>query len=157
MLNKPKAYPLTKHLAKHQPKRLTSSCNYQKKTSGFTLVELLIVMVILGLLASLVAPKMFDKIGSSKQGTAKTQMELFSTALDMYRLDVGSYPAQLSALRASNDISWQGPYLPKEIPNDPWGNAYYYKFPGENSEYDLVSYGNDNKKGGSEEASDIIH
>jgi len=153
MFYKLKAYHLTNHLSKH----LTNSDKVQKNICGFTLVELLIVMVILGLLASLVAPKMFDKIGSSKQGTAKTQMELFSTALDMYRLDVGNYPDQLSALRTSNDISWQGPYLPKEIPNDPWGNAYYYKFPGENSEYDLVSYGNDNKKGGSEEASDIIH
>lgn len=124
---------------------------------GFTLVELLIVMVILGLLASLVAPKMFSKIGSSKQGTAKTQMELFSTALDMYRLDMGSYPSELAKLRASDDPNWQGPYLPKDIPNDPWGNAYYYRIPGENAEYDLISYGSDGKEGGNDEASDIKH
>ena len=80
----------------------------KNNNAGFTLIELLIVMVILGLLASLVAPKMFGKIGSSKQKTAQTQMEMLSTALDMYRLDVGSYPASLQALRESNDANWQG-------------------------------------------------
>mgnify|MGYP000232876011 CR=1 FL=1 len=125
--------------------------------SGFTLIELLIVMVILGLLASLVAPKMFGKVGASKQKTAQTQMEMFSTALDMYRLDVGSYPTTLNDLMTSSDPNWQGPYLPKEIPNDPWGNAYIYKFPGENREYDLMSLGNDAKLGGVDEASDIIY
>lgn len=129
----------------------------KKNNQGFTLVELLIVMVILGLLASLVAPKMFSKIGSSKQGTAQTQMELFSTALDMYRLDNGNYPTDLSKLRASDDPSWQGPYLPKDIPNDPWGNAYIYKFPGDHAEYDLTSHGSDGKEGGNDEASDISH
>lgn len=127
------------------------------KAKGFTLIELLIVMVILGLLASLVAPKMFSKIGASKQGTAKTQMELFSTALDMYRLDMGSYPSTLSSLRESDEANWQGPYLPKDIPNDPWGNAYNYKFPGDLSEFDLISYGSDGKEGGTDEASDINH
>lgn len=127
----------------------------QANSRGFTLVELLIVMVILGLLASLVAPKMFGKIGASKQGTAKAQMELLSTSLDMYRLDLGVYPSDLSKLRASDDANWQGPYLPKDLPNDPWGNAYYYKFPGENGEFDLLSYGSDGVQGGSDEASDI--
>jgi general secretion pathway protein G len=127
----------------------------QANNRGFTLVELLIVMVILGLLASLVAPKMFGKIGASKQGTAKAQMELLSTSLDMYRLDLGVYPSDLSKLRASDDVNWQGPYLPKDLPNDPWGNAYYYKFPGENGEFDLLSYGSDGVQGGSDEASDI--
>ncbi|MBU2869352.1 type II secretion system major pseudopilin GspG [Colwellia sp. E2M01] len=129
----------------------------RKNKSGFTLVELLIVMVILGLLASLVAPKMFGKIGSSKQGTAKTQMELFSTSLDMYRLDLGNYPATLDELRSSDKANWQGPYLPKDIPNDPWGNSYIYKFPGDNGEYDLISYGSDGKEGGTDEASDISY
>lgn len=135
---------------------INSRCN-QKTIQGFTLVELLIVMVILGLLASLVAPKMFGKIGASKQGVTKSQMELLSTSLDMYRLDLGSYPDKLSKLRASDDTNWQGPYLPKDIPNDPWGNAYIYKFPGENGEYDLISYGSDAKEGGSDEASDISY
>jgi len=75
----------------------------------------------------------------------------------MYRLDLGTYPNELSKLRASDDPSWQGPYLPKEIPNDPWGNPYYYKFPGDNGEYDLISYGSDGKEGGSDEASDIAY
>ncbi len=136
-------------------KNLINKGSVRQANGGFTLVELLIVMVILGLLASLVAPKMFSKIGSSKQGTAKTQMELFSTALDMYRLDTGNYPTALLQLRVSDESNWQGPYLPKDIPNDPWGNAYYYKFPGENAEYDLISYGSDGKEGGSDEASDI--
>jgi general secretion pathway protein G len=115
---------------------------------GFTLIELLIVMVILGLLASLVAPSMFGKIGSSKQKTAQTQMEMFSTALDMYRLDVGNYPNSLDALRDSKDPNWQGPYLPKDVPKDPWGNAYNFKFPGEKGEFDLMSFGSDGKQGG---------
>lgn len=130
-----------------------------KKVSsrGFTLVELLIVMVILGLLASLVAPKMFGKVASSKIQTAKTQMELISTALDMYKLDVGTYPADLSSLVSSNANNWQGPYLPKEVPNDPWGNPYLFQFPGQNSEYDLVSYGSDGKVGGEDEAADVVY
>lgn len=126
------------------------------KDKGFTLVELLIVMVILGLLASLVAPKMFGKVSSSKIQTAKTQMELLATALDMYRLDVGNYPSELSSLRRSDIQNWQGPYLPKDVPNDPWGNPYYFKFPGENSEYDLVSFGSDGKLGGEGEATDVV-
>ena len=121
------------------------------------MIELLIVMVILGLLASLVAPKMFGKIGSSKQKTAQTQMEMLSTALDMYRLDVGNYPDSLQALRASNDPNWQGPYLPKDIPNDPWGNAYIFKFPGEKGEFDLMSFGSDGKLGGEAENRDISY
>jgi len=132
-------------------RKVKSLFNYSpppKNTRGFTLIELMIVMVILGLLASFVAPKMFGKIGSSKQKTAQTQMEMFSTALDMYRLDIGNYPESLEALRVSNDSNWQGPYLPKDIPKDPWGNAYIFKFPGEKSEFDLMSLGGDGKQGG---------
>lgn len=129
------------------------SANY----SGFTLIELLIVMVILGLLASLVAPKMFGKVASSKQKTAQTQMEMLSTALDMYRLDVGSYPSDIKLLRESNESSWQGPYLPKDLPKDPWGNDYVFKFPGDNGEFDLMSLGGDGKLGGEGENSDITY
>ncbi|MCJ8321004.1 MAG: type II secretion system major pseudopilin GspG [Colwellia sp.] len=144
-------------LFRRNVKNLKATCATRQNIRGFTLVELLIVMVILGLLASLVAPKMFSKIGSSKQGTARTQMELLSTSLDMYRLDLGQYPSELAKLRTSDDPSWQGPYLPKDIPNDPWGNAYYYKFPGENGEFDLISYGSDGKEGGNDEATDISY
>lgn len=128
-----------------------------RQSKGFTLVELLIVMVILGLLASLVAPQMFGKVASSKIQTAETQMELLSTSLDMYRLDVGSYPTELSELIKSSASNWQGPYLPKDVPNDPWGNPYHFKVPGENGEFDLVSYGSDGKAGGEGEASDVVY
>jgi general secretion pathway protein G len=133
---------------KRKIKSLINHRQTKKNNRGFTLIELMIVMVILGLLASLVAPKMFGKIGSSKQKTAQTQMEMFSTALDMYRLDIGNYPDSLEALTVSNDPNWQGPYLPKDIPKDPWGNAYSFKFPGEKAEFDLMSFGGDGKQGG---------
>ena len=129
----------------------------RNRLKGFTLIELLIVMVILGLLASLVAPQMFGKVGAAKQKTAQTQMEMLSTALDMYRLDIGNYPNALDELRDSSVTNWQGPYLPKNVPNDPWGNEYEYKFPGDNGEFDLRSLGSDGQEGGEDEASDITH
>ena len=129
-------------------------------TQGFTLIELLVVMVILGLLASLVAPKMFSKIDSSKIKTARAQIELLGTALDSYRLDNGKYPTteqglQILRERPVNVPTWAGPYLPKDIPPDPWGHAYSYKSPGEHNEYDLSSYGADSKIGGEGENADI--
>lgn len=132
-----------------------------KRNAGFTLIELLIVMIILGLLAALVAPRMFGKVGSSKQKAAKAQMALFETALDTYRLDMGKYPTTemgLAALREKPndaDTSWDGPYLPKEVPLDPWGHAYVYVQPGEHGDYDILSYGADKQPGGEDEDSDI--
>lgn len=128
-----------------------------KKNQGFTLIELLIVMVILGLLASLVAPTMFSKVDSSKRNTAKTQMQLFSTSLDAFRLDVGKYPSRLDELLTSDQRGWDGPYLPKEVPLDPWGNPYIYRFPGQNAAYDLLSYGADGREGGEDNDADIIY
>ncbi len=127
---------------------------------GFTLIELLIVMVIIGLLASLVAPKMFKKIGGAKHKTAKAQISLLGTALDSYRLDNDRYPTTeqgLEALRQKPEgvETWDGPYLPKAIPHDPWGNAYVYKCPGEHGEYDLSSYGADGQAGGEGDDQDI--
>lgn len=128
-----------------------------KKNMGFTLVELLIVIVIIGLLGSLVAPQMFGKIGSSKQSTAKAQMQMFETALDTYYLDVGNYPANLSELRSSSARGWDGPYLKKEIPNDPWNNPYQIQVPGPNGQpYVIQSYGKDGQLGGEGENSDIV-
>jgi len=134
-----------------------------KRNAGFTLIELLIVMIILGLLAALVAPRMFGKVGTSKQKAAKAQMSLFETALDTYRLDMGKYPTTemgLEALRQKPDdadTNWDGPYLPKEIPLDPWGRAYVYVQPGEHGDYDILSYGADKQPGGEGEDTDIVN
>jgi general secretion pathway protein G len=125
---------------------------------GFTLLELLIVIVILGLLASLVAPNMFSKVDSSKIKTAQTQMKLFETSLDTYRLDLGDYPRTLEELVKSDKKNWDGPYLPKAVPLDPWGNPYIYTVPGENdAPYKLLSYGKDGREGGEGDNMDIVH
>ncbi len=132
-----------------------------RNKNGFTLVELLIVMVIIGLLAALVGPKMFGKVGKSKQKAAKAQITLFETALDTYRLDVGKYPATdmgLEALRTKPEDAekWDGPYLPKEIPLDPWGKPYEYRSPSEHGDYDIVALGADGSPGGEGEDTDIV-
>jgi len=127
------------------------------KVKGFTLIELLIVLVILGLLASLVAPKMFSKVDSSKIKTAETQLKLIETALDTYRLDLGQHPQTLEELIKSDKKNWDGPYLPKEIPLDPWGNPYVYTVPGADGKpFSLMSYGKDGKVGGDEDNADIV-
>jgi general secretion pathway protein G len=129
-----------------------------KKQEGFTMIELLIVIVILGLLMSLVAPAMFSKVDSTKIKTARAQMQMIQTSLDTYRLDMGRYPLQLSELIASNQSGWDGPYLPKKVPFDPWGNAYSYKSPGANGEpFTLLSFGKDGRIDGSDDAADVIH
>jgi len=128
------------------------------KNKGFTMIELLIVIVILGLLMSLVAPKMFSKVGSTKSKTAMIQMEMLSTSLDTYRLDIGDYPTNLNELRNSSIESWDGPYIPKEVPLDPWGNPYIYKIPGKDgNSYSLQSYGKNGTQGGEGEDKDVIY
>ena len=133
----------------------------KRKEHGFTLIELLIVMVILGLLAALVGPRMFGKVGKSKQKAAKAQISLFETSLDTYRLDVGKYPTTdhgLKALRVKpEDLEkWDGPYLPKDVPVDPWGKEYVYISPGEHGDFDIVSMGADGNPGGEGEDMDIV-
>jgi general secretion pathway protein G len=129
-----------------------------KKNKGFSLMELMIVLIILGLLGSLVAPKLFSKVSSSKKKTAVAQMQMFETAIDTYRLDMGSVPSSLEDLRSSEHTFWDGPYLPKAIPLDPWGKPYIYSVPGpNNSAYGMMSYGLDGKEGGSDESADVIH
>jgi general secretion pathway protein G len=138
-----------------QPPRQTS-----RAARGFTLLELLVVIVIIGLLAGLVAPRYFDQIGKSNTKVAKAQIDSLEKALDQYRLDVGRYPttdAGLASLytKPQNVEKWEGPYLKKPVPMDPWGNAYLYKSPGDHGDYDLSSYGSDAKPGGTGEASDV--
>ncbi len=136
--------------------------NIKRNKRGFTLIELLIVMIILALLGALVGPRMFSKIGSSKQGAAKAQISLFETALDTYRLDMGKFPTSdqgLAVLREKPDSedNWDGPYLAKEIPVDPWGEPYVYMFPSEHSDYEIISYGADKQPDGEDEDADIFN
>jgi len=128
---------------------------------GFTLIEIMIVMIIIGLLAALVAPKFFGRLSTAKLSSAKAQIELFGTALDAFRLDTGRYPTTEEGLKAlrekpSGVESWSGPYLPKEIPLDPWKRSYIYKSPGEHGEYDLLAYGLDGVEGGEGENQDVV-
>jgi general secretion pathway protein G len=125
-------------------------------------MELLVVMVILGLLAGIVAPRFFGKLGSAKQKAAKSQIHLFETALDEFRLDTGRYPSTEEGLEALREKpadmdKWSGPYLPKAIPKDPWGNKYVYISPGEHGDFDLISYGLDGTEGGEDENKDVVN
>jgi general secretion pathway protein G len=129
---------------------------------GFTLLELLVVMVIIGLLAGYVAPKYFSQVGKSEIKVVRAQMDALEKALDQYRLDIGRYPTTEQGLvalvrRPTSESKWSGPYLRKDVPLDPWGKPYQYKFPGERSEYDLFSYGKDGQPGGSAEGADITN
>ena len=131
-----------------------------KGQRGFSLIELLIVMIILGLLASLVGPRLFRHVDDARVGTARSQIELLSTALDSYRLDVGRYPSTEQGLRVlrvepSGTRNWNGPYLSRNIPKDPWGNEYRYRYPGEYGEFDLWSYGADGRPGGTGDNAEI--
>jgi general secretion pathway protein G len=130
-----------------------------RRKGGFTLIELLVVMVILGLLAALVGPTLFSKVGKGKTAAAKTQIELFGQALDSFRLDTGRYPTTsegLQALVVNPGIDgWDGPYLKKGVPNDPWRRPYLYQSPGTHGDYDLYTYGLDGAPGGDGENKDI--
>jgi general secretion pathway protein G len=127
---------------------------------GFTLLELLVVLVILGLLAGYVAPKYFAQVGKSEVKVAQAQIGALEKALDQYRIDTGRYPSNEQGLAALNtkpadEAKWDGPYLKKTVPNDPWGKPYQYKMPGEHSEVDIYSFGRDGAAGGSDENADI--
>ena len=131
-----------------------------KCNKGFSLIELLIVMIIMGLLASLVGPRMFGKLGSAKSKAAQSQIAMLITSLDSYRLDLGKYPTEQEGLQVlfknvQKQELWAGPYITKAVPQDPWGKDYLYKNPGTQGEIDLFSYGADGKEGGSGENSDI--
>jgi len=129
---------------------------------GFTLIELMVVMIILGLLAALVVPRMIGHIGEARTKAAYAQIELFGTALDSFYLDVGRYPTTAEGLEAlitqvSDADGWNGPYLKKhEIPSDPWNKPYHYESPGKHGDYDLYSYGADDAEGGEGDNQDIV-
>jgi len=133
-----------------------------KQAQGFTLIELIVVVVILGLLAGLVVPRLFRHVGQAKIATARAQISAFQTALGAYKLDTGKFPTTeegLQALRTapSGIRNWNGPYLPKDIPLDPWGNPYVYKYPGDHGdEPDVVSNGADGRPGGEGEDADVL-
>ena len=127
---------------------------------GFTLLELLVVMAIIGLLAGYVGPRYFAQIGKSEVKAARAQIDGLEKALDQYRLDTGHYPSQDQGLAAitkkpANEPRWDGPYLKKDLPMDPWGRAFIYKIPAERGDYELVSLGKDGAAGGTGEAADI--
>lgn len=133
-----------------------------KYAYGFTLLELLVVMVIIGLLVGYVAPRYFNQVGKSEIKAAQAQIDALGKALDQYRLDVGRYPSSEQGLAALNarpagEGRWQGPYLKKTVPNDPWGKPYQYRSPGEHGDYDLYSFGQDGKAGGEGESADITN
>jgi len=130
------------------------------KDRGFTLLELLVVMVIIGLLVGYVAPMYFKQVGKSEVKVARAQIESFGKALDQYRLDTGHYPTTEQGLQAlvvkpADEPRWDGPYLKKGVPLDPWGSAYTFKRPGIKGEYDIVSFGKDGVPGGTGEDADI--
>jgi len=127
---------------------------------GFTLLELLVVIVIIGLLAGYVAPRYFSQVGRSEVQVAKAQIESIEKALDQYRLDMRRYPSAEEGLQAliakpADAQAWSGPYLKKAVPLDPWGRAYVYRTPGQKGEFELISYGRDGRPGGTGEDADI--
>lgn len=133
---------------------------FNSRHLGFTLLELLVVMVIIGLLAGYVGPKYFAQLGKSETKAAKAQVEALAKALDTYRLDIGHYPSTEQGLAALNsapsgESKWHGPYLAKNVPNDPWGRPYLYKYPGEHGDYDVWTLGNDGQAGGMDADADV--
>jgi general secretion pathway protein G len=136
-------------------------CRARRRAAGFSLLELLVVMVIIGLLAGFVAPRFFAQVGESEVKTARAQIESLGRALDTFRLDVGRYPTTEEGLAALNErpageTRWNGPYLRRAVPLDPWGQPYVYRSPGQHGEYDLLSHGRDLQPGGSGDGADIV-
>lgn len=133
-----------------------------KREQGFSLIELIVVLVILGLLATIVGPRVMDRLSEGKSEIAKLQIDQLEGALGLFRFDVGRYPTTSEGLRALIENpgveNWSGPYLDKQtLPKDPWGREYQYRYPGQNGEYDLYSYGADGNEGGDDANADITN
>lgn len=130
--------------------------------AGFTLIELLVVLMILGLLAGLVGPRVLNQLGGAKTDTAELQIAELGSGLDLFYLEVGRYPTTEEGLQALVEAppaatGWNGPYLKKsDLPPDPWGHDYRYRYPGENGEFDLYSFGRDDAEGGDGEDADVV-
>lgn len=146
---------------------MNPTLTYNRKQSrfGFTLIELLVVILILGILAALIVPRVLNNVGTSKVAAAKTDLSTLAQALDTFHLDCDRYPTSdegLQALRVAPsglNGKWKGPYLQKDVPNDPWGNSYVYKSPGDSGgsdTYTIESYGSDGQPGGTGDAADIV-
>jgi len=137
--------------------------NKRRAQRGFTLLELLVVLVILGLLAAVAGPQVMKHVGGAKSSTAKLQIEEFGAALDMFKLEVGRYPNTQEGLQAlseapSGATNWNGPYLKKKtVPKDPWGNDYHFESPGQHGAFDIFSYGADNREGGEGDDKDVVN
>ena len=138
-----------------------SSKRHSATESGITLIEILVVMVIIALFATIVGTRVGRNVGKARQITAKSQISEYESALDQFKLDVGRYPSAeegLQALRTkpADAANWDGPYLKKDLPMDPWGHPYVYTFPGTHGDFDLMSYGADGREGGEADNADIV-
>jgi general secretion pathway protein G len=149
----------------HLSSRARSRRGGLRRRSAFTLIEILVVIVVIAILATLVAPNVFQHVGAAKSATAKSQIEMLSTTLDAYRLSIGTYPSGEQGLQALWErpamdvpLNWSGPYLRKPVPLDPWNNAYIYVYPGQQNTmgFDLYSLGADGAPGGEGENADVV-
>jgi general secretion pathway protein G len=139
---------------------IETSC--RQGARGFTLLELLVVMVIIGLLAGFVAPRYFAQIGKSQSKAARAQITALEQALDQFRIDCGRYPTNEEGLEALMTAppglpDWGGPYLKKAVPADPWGRPFVFSNPGDHGEIDILSYGKDGRVGGTTDSADVTN
>jgi general secretion pathway protein G len=137
-------------------------CVARAAIAGFTLLELLVVIAIIGLLAAYVGPKYFSQVGKSEQSVAKAQIDAFARAVSTYRIDVGSFPSTEEGLatlttRPASTVKWNGPYLERAVPNDPWGRPYVYRSPGQSGDFEIHSLGKDGRPGGTGDDADISY